>query len=1160
LDFRLLTRQVASTALVLAILTSRAPGDDVYLSSPRNRQARSRIHGEVVEYTGRELIVKLAEGREIKRPGPLVVAIETEWPPGKAEADRFFDEHQFLAAREKYVAAVRKEPRAWARRAIMARVIACYRELNQLESAGKLFLALVGEDAETPYFDEIPLAWMPAEPSAALTETAQKWLKEDHPLAALLGASHVLSTLERQAALDRLTRLASEKDARLATLAQAQAWRVKIPTVSQDQLAAWQQKVETFPDALRAGPYWVLGRALAQHGQTQDALLAFLHVPILYPQGVALAADSLQNAARLMAKQGDEAAALRLRQELVARYPTSAAAIETKATLALGELSMSAPLAEGETLEQAFLAGLRVRRLFALAEHRCRQRLAETGHDDRARIELRVELSRSLLERALHETPAEREPLWSQAIEAVDQSEGFKGSRRLLLTAQQALVHLAHGELARQESELAGAAEAAVDSARQELRTAIGLLQSASKEISVELRRKNQPRRGDTGDLDAGELASLARNLDYQLARAFRNQGESYPAKSPDRANSLRQAAEKLQLLTAVDVSDSITWPARLDEIACLRLLEDFGGAAERLDMLETRQPPPAVAAALQAERIRLALDRRQGEAALAAVEQVRTSGKQPTADLDYACLEAYLAAWRAAAKANQSADAAQWQNRAADLIAEIDERYGRYWSRRAEMLLAGSVVRGGSTQNLTVLVRAAESLYRSGQIDQALDAYDRAARQAADTSQRDAAFDDAYTAAAIEQQRGRPAQAAKRFRSAALADPDNPKAGDAHLLAIYNSAQVAKHDAAALSPRAYLDLLQEHLARWPRSPTADQAHLWLAGLYENQGRWSNAIEAYQAVSPDHPQAALAIEGASRCYQRTLAALAEAGEPTREVVAQATAYFEHLVLNARGGLPERWSQTQRIAATSVAAIWLRYDDNSFARAQRLVSAALADSAEAPAEWKSAAQTLEIFAVAAQGQREQAAQLLDQISGGEPAQLLGLIEGLARVAEQAPAAVGRELAELQLRAAKLIAQRLKELPAEEQRDFQRATIRALAAAGRHDEALKTAKQLAESYPRDGQFQEEYAGLLVDSDDRAYWQAGLSKWRDIGHKTRQGSERWLRSMYYQARALTRLGESEQAARLIRVTEALYPELGGAELKAKFRDLAEPSKSRK
>ncbi|HET6879175.1 MAG TPA: hypothetical protein VFI31_03405 [Pirellulales bacterium] len=1156
MDFGLPARLALTLALWLALSPAGALSEDVVtLSSPTNRRARSRISGEVLEYTGRQLVVRLPDGREIKRPGQNVVSIETQWPAGKEQGDRLFEQQQFYASGEKYLAATRQESRGWARRALLARLIACHRELNQVDAAGKLFLALVREDPDSPYFDEIPLAWFTAEVGPAQEQLAREWLSGKDPLAQLLGASLLLATNDRQQALDRLSQLALEKDDRIASLAEAQIWRVSIPTANDDKLAAWERRIESFPERLRAGPYWVLGRALSQHGHADRALVALLHVPLLYPQARLLAADALHSSAQLLDKQGEQQAAQRLRRELVANYGETTAAASARSLLPANEQVMPGPTPpdEGENLEQSFLAGLRARRLFSLAEGYCRRRLSETGVSEVTRVDLAIELSRTLGEHALHEAQADRDGLWEEAITAVQAPTGgpIKGSRRLLLDAQAAVVHLAHGELARQEAELSGPDDASFEAARKELRAAVAGLDRTLKAVAAELRVAGQSKRSGSGDLNANELAGLTRTLDYQLTRAFRNQGQSYPHDSADRTNSLRQAVERLKLLAAAEVDDAVAWPARLDEVVCLRLLELFDAAETRLVKLEEVQPPPAFAAALQAEQIRLSLDRRQLERALAAADKARASGTEITPDLEYACLEAYIAAWHAAEKGQRSADAAGWQDRAEDLIADIDERFGKYWRRRAEMLLADSVTRGGDTQNLAVLVRAAESLYRSGQLAQALEAYDRAARQAAQAQQADAAFDYAFTAAAIEERAGHHAEAATRFRKLAIGAPAHERAGEAHLLAIYNTARAAKAGDSVSSP-AYLDLLNEHLSQWPRSPTADQVRLWLGAFYERERRWPEAIAAYQAVRLDHPQATTAVEGVSRSFERWLTELAAAGDPTSDVAARGASYLEKIVINARGGLPERWSQLERIAATGAASILLAYGENEFARAQRLLSAALADAADAPEDWRATAQTLEVFAVAAQGQREKAAELLNELSGGEPRQVLALIERLARVADNARPAVARELAELQLRAAALLEARLKELPAGEQRDFQLAYVRALAAAKRREEAIVAARKLAESFPRDGQIQEEYAGLLLDSTDRAAWQEALAKWRDIGQKTRQGSERWLRAMYSQAAALVRLGEKQQAARLIKLTEAISPDLGGPDLKARFRAL--------
>lgn len=1138
-------------ALVIILAATRARADEIVtFTSPTNRQARARVKGQVLDYTGQQITIKLAEGRELKRPSSQVIEIESDWPPEQLEADRSFAQHQFQTAREQYTAAIRKEDRRWVRRRMFARLIACHRELGQFDAAGKLFLALAHDDPETPYFDQIPLAWLPGEPAAGLAQTATAWLDDENPLAALLGASHLLATARRAAALKRLAALEMEKDRRIACLAEAQSWRANIATADDVRLARWRRRAEEFPEALRAGPYSVLGHALAQHGSFEGAALTLLHMPILFPDARDLSADSLAASAELLEKLSDADGAARLRCELIATYPETRAAKLAK--LPAGDEPREAaviPKLDADSPEQAFLAGLRSRRLYSLAAVECRTRLADSGLGGSQRVMLMIAQSRTHVEQALEQAPSDRGPFWRQALDAVLPAAKIEGSRRLLLDAQTGLVHLAQGELTRQEAEIAGSPAPQVEAARVELRAAVSALDHVAEDAAEALRRANQEKQTDPRDLDASELIALRRNVAFQLARAYRNQGQSYPPQSPDRVNSLRQAAEKFAELSGGDTPDEVTWRCRLDEIACLRLLEDFRAAAGRLSQLPSLDPPPTIAAGARAEQIRLALAVGRLPDALRAVDAARQAA-EPSADLDYACLEAYASAWRAAAEAHDQQKSSQWQDRAAALARQIDDRYGPYWSRRADLLVAGGVGSGGG-ENLTLLVRAAESFYRNGQIDQALTTYDRAAELASKTKQPDLAFDAAYTAAAIEQERGRHAGAAERFRHVALSAPEHPKASEAHLLAIYNAAQTDEgatpHDPSAPA-LDYATLLGEHLQRWPSAASANQARVWLGRLNEQAKKWGDAIAAYRGVTPDDPRATEAVEAIARCYNHILADSAAAGRPTLGVATDAARYFEGLVTSPRGNLPERWSQTERVAALNAASLWLQYTDE-FERAERLLSAALAQADEAPAAWRSSAQALDVFAVAAQGRRDEAAKRLAGLADGAPEQLLLVVEGLSRVAAKATPAVRRELAELQLQAATLVRSKAKTLSPSQRRALDLAVVRGLAAAGRLDEAAESARQLAAASPRDGDAQEEYARLLVDA---ANWPEALTAWRVIQKKCREGSDRWLRSSYYQAASLHGLGKSDEAARLIRLTEALHPELGGPELKTRFREL--------
>ena len=83
----------------------------------------------------------------------------------------------------------------------------------------------------------------------------------------------------------------------------------------------WSDEVETSPESVRAGPYFVLGRALAHHKQPAEAALDLLRVPILYPEDRPLAAAALLAAGRALEEDSQADAARRLYRELLAEYP-----------------------------------------------------------------------------------------------------------------------------------------------------------------------------------------------------------------------------------------------------------------------------------------------------------------------------------------------------------------------------------------------------------------------------------------------------------------------------------------------------------------------------------------------------------------------------------------------------------------------------------------------------------------------------------------------------------------------------------------------------------------------------------------------------------------------------------------------------------------------
>ncbi len=812
---------------------------------------------------------------------------------------------------------------------------------------------------------------------------------------------------------------------------------------------------------------------------------------------------------------------------------------------------------DDRTSDQRFLEGLRQRRLFELARTYCVERLDDSSLPSPRRAELTIELSLSLAEWALNSPPGEREPLWRDAWQVTeDFLQQYPDSpRAVLVRLQGALGLLARGELARQEAQVAADNNRLLEEARTWLREAIGMLQELDERLAAAIREQSRLGRaaraqGAPEPLGTSELTSVQRNVQYELARALRNQGQSYPTNSPDRANSLTQAIKLLDPLTKLDDEYPLTWKSRIDELVCLRLLGDCAGARRNLDTLLASDPPAQVLLRGRAEKIRLALGESQLSDALAVIALGREIGGVTSGDLDYAWVEAYLAAWRAAIDAEDGASAKHWQAKAAGTVSRIEQEQGPYWTRRAELLLARCARTAPGGGNLDMQIRAAASSYRMGRLDEALAAYDRARAVAEAKGDRARAFELGYVAAAIEHRRDRHAEALRRYRQLALDMPSQPRAPEAHSLAIYHAAQLVKNQQGSLNK--YTELLEEHLRLWPEAAGADQFRWRLGQLREHQQDWQRAVNAYREVSPDDAKFIDAVEAVGRCYRTWLDQRRAAGQPTDEIASEASTWLGSLVVGPDNRLPERWSPAARTAALEAARLRLADTPTGSVAAERLLTAALQDAPDAPAEWKTAARCLLVSALAAQGRRQEAMAIIEQISAGSPGDWSNLLEELSRIAADAGPDLRADLAQLRLTAIERLNGSRQGFPPDDSRTIELARAQALADAGRTGEARDAFERLSAAHPRDGKVQEAYALLLSAGQGRATLEKALEKWREIEAKTPARSDRWFRAKFHVAQLQYRLGNSQQAAKMIQLLKLLYPDLGGPERKRQFLEL--------
>ena len=321
--------------LVFGSLVGMACAEDVVVyATGREGRGRGTARGIVVDFTGEHLVLRVADGREQTIPASRVIEVRTTRAPEQVAGDGFVRARQYEKALERYPAALRNEQRPWVRREIMAQCVRCWCELGQFERAARGFLALVQSDPKTQFFHTIPLAWFPHQPSPAFRQQASAWLENrSSGVARLLGASWLLSTEGRAAAIGALQELRVDRDARVALLAEAQLWRTQVVRVKPQDVERWRGVIARMPERLRPGPYFVLGQALAAQGREESAALAFLRIPILYPEYGRLAAAALLSAGRELERIGQAQEAATLYQEVVRDHGDAPAAAEAASRL-----------------------------------------------------------------------------------------------------------------------------------------------------------------------------------------------------------------------------------------------------------------------------------------------------------------------------------------------------------------------------------------------------------------------------------------------------------------------------------------------------------------------------------------------------------------------------------------------------------------------------------------------------------------------------------------------------------------------------------------------------------------------------------------------------------------------------------------------------------
>ncbi len=312
--------QCVLAILGLLIFSQTGLSSDIVISKRKNSSETVKRKGEITQWRGGSLTLNVG-GRERVLDNDEIVEIKTTWHPEYLAGLNALGAGDLDSALVKLQTAISRESRPWAQRIIRADFIrACTASENHLPAIQQ-FLAIIKEDPHTRFFHLCPLQWVPTH--HGLTKQAQALITSNEPTSQLIGASWLLTGVDREKAARVLEELSRDIDPNIKYLAIGQIWRTRSLTVNQRQIEVWKTLMTRMPEPLRPGPWLVLAEAQTRTGEKDEAITNLMRVPILYPEQIGLSATALYRAGTLLGNAGQSAEAKLVWDELKQKHPAS---------------------------------------------------------------------------------------------------------------------------------------------------------------------------------------------------------------------------------------------------------------------------------------------------------------------------------------------------------------------------------------------------------------------------------------------------------------------------------------------------------------------------------------------------------------------------------------------------------------------------------------------------------------------------------------------------------------------------------------------------------------------------------------------------------------------------------------------------------------------
>ena len=777
--------------------------------------------------------------------------------------------------------------------------------------------------------------------------------------------------------------------------------------------------------------------------------------------------------------------------------------------------------------EKQFVAGLRARQLFDIAEFYCIESLQHDGITTTDQAALTVELMQSRASKALIAAADQKEAAWQSVWQTqFDFESTFRNHpKTILITIQTALSRLSYAASIQQELSAEMISPDRVEASRETMIDQLRQSRRAFEQVEREIDRMlpEQRAKSSSGDsLSVDQLSIMRSNVRYQLAKC--NLQTAYGYDTDDTINRTSIMTDVLQRLSEVQNSVSpqqrIWWLAKITQIECLRLMGRNVEGLKVLNGLPKEDRPADLASAILEQRLLLAVVRADvvwAEKHLKQSADQRLWNQSP--QMDIAQMQAAVMLSN-----NERSDAnrQRWLDRAAEIVRDIETRHGAYWSRRAGLSLiemTGSSshleVRRPSAGQREILIQTAQRATRSGNGEDALRAWSRAIELTPPGIDRQRLQ---INASKILEGLKRNREAARMLLSGATEEPASEIAAAMHLRGCWNMAQT---DASA----DLIASLGQHLQQWPEKSTAQQAAIWLAAEFSRQSDFDRAISTLTHVQ-------LPISTDIIGQLRTTFYLIQKqfiNDPDR-VKQLALRIVDHLQQNTANITDANTAELLTITSAEIA---LLSGCLSSADVGKIVQR---HETRFPVDRESGLQLYaSVLKVLLNQDLPAATGILKTIKPSEPdcRKLMSIVKAQTKLSDSLDTNQSKITNEYLLAIVEQAQSRPLSIQQTTAWKFEQAKL--LRATKKYKRSLSLLTQLAQQFRNDAAIQLEYARVLTESGERD--SDALKAWRVLTQKLEPKTEEWYEAKFNIGKALADAGDRDEAKKLLRYVKAVH-----------------------